>query len=516
MLWAHRFSIWGLREVISPSSEENSYCWVISYLAVVNGLGVAVPLDKELTSDDIARLIEKSDTDTVVCSETYLPIISDILVSNPNIKNCIVMNASRPHEGLLDMNELISNGYEALNNGDLAYTRLPIDTDAMCEILYTSGTTGANKGVMLSQKNITSVVYGVMHLIKTTPVSFSVLPISHSYECTCHILGGIYSGITNCFNDSPKHVLQNLAVFQPSMSLMVPLFLESIQRNIWEEARKANLVNHLKYGMYVSNLLRKIGIDKRKLFFKPILSRFGGNLEQVVCGGAPLRDDLIKFFDSLGVNIVNGYGITECAPVISTNSTAWKKIGSVGKIIPVCNVRIANPDNEGYGEVQVQGDIVMLGYYKDQKSTKATFSEDGWFKTGDLGRLDKRNFLYLSGRKKNLIILANGKNVCPEELEQEITSQLPYVKEVMVYASGSGIYKQESINADVYLYDDYFETDDISEIQDKLNKDIKKLNAKLSVYKRINKVHIRTNEFEKTTTKKIKRQVALEGRLFNA
>ncbi len=491
---------------------ENSYAWILTYLTVVCGVGVVVPLDKELLKDDIAMLLKKSDADAIVCSETYLPLVNEILSRCPNIKSVIVMNPSGPHTATYDLHTLIEKGRKLLHIGNNTYANKEIDPQAMCEILFTSGTTGPNKGVMLSHQNFMADLYGFMHFIKVTPVSFSVLPIHHSFESTCHILGILYTGNTLCFNNSLKHLMKNIALFKPGMSLMVPLFLEVMYKQIWQETKKNNLEKHLIYGIKFSNLLRKFGIDKRQLFFKPILDKFGGNLEQIVCGGAPLRADLIKRYDEIGINIINGYGITECAPVISTNASAWKKKGTVGHVLPGCQVRIANPDKNGNGEIQITGDIVMLGYYKDAKNTKEVFTQDGYFRTGDLGRLSKDNFLTITGRKKNLIILPNGKNVSPEEIEETV-SAIPYVKEVMVYAKKRE--DGEIIAADVFLDSAYLSMNPIENIGQRLDHDIRRLNSSLPVHKRIGDVQIVDQEFEKTTTKKIKRQAEMRRRINN-
>jgi long-chain acyl-CoA synthetase len=489
---------------------ENSYGWVVAYLAVANGLGVVVPMDKELPSADIAKLLNKSDSDAIICSETYVPVLESILSECPGIKACVVMNATKGHADFHDIQELIRQGEALLNAGDRSYLERPIDPQALCEIIFTSGTTGANKGVMLSHKNIVSVIYGIMHHIVTPPVSFSVLPVSHSFECTCHVLGGIHSGTTLCFNDSLKHLMENMRLFRPGMCVMVPLFLETMYKSIWKEAEKSGLAGHLRWGIALSNALRKIGIDLRKLYFKPVIEKFGGNLRLIVCGGAPLRNEVIRGLDEIGITVVNGYGITECAPVISSNSSEWQRAGSVGRVLPVCHARIDEPDACGNGEVLVKGDIVMLGYYKDPASTQASFTPDGYFRTGDLGRLDRKNFLYLSGRKKNLIILSNGKNVCPEEVEEEVLTQIPYVKEVVVYSRLSDCL-QECIHADVVLDEEYARSAPMEALREKLDQDIRRLNARLPIFKRIQSVGICDQEFEKTTTKKIKRQVLLEG-----
>lgn len=495
---------------------ENSYAWVLSYLTIVNGVGVAVPLDKELTDEDIAKLLIKCDADAVICSGTFASVMKDILSECPNIKACIIMNFEKEHPEFPAMQKLIEDGRRLITNGHHEYTDIVIDENAVCEIVFTSGTTGANKGVMLSHKNIMTVVYGALCLIDPRGVSFSVLPINHTYECSCHILGGLYSGLNICFNDSLKRVANNMKFIKPNMSIMVPLFLESMQKNIWKEAKKNGLDKHLRYGLNYSNLIRKFGFDFRRLFFKPLLGTFGGNLEQIVCGGAPLRSEIIKELSDFGIDILNGYGITECAPLVASNTRRWSKPGSVGRVMPGCTVRIYHPDETGNGEIQVKGDNVMLGYYKEPEKTKLCFTEDGWFRTGDIGHLDKANFLYINGREKNLIILANGKNVHPEEIEDIIIEKLAYVKEVVVYAPASEDGKEGCITACVYFDEEYLMVKGINELQKRLNEDIKLLNRSLPIYKRVANVLISKSEFKKTTTKKIIRTAILEGSIENA
>ncbi len=494
---------------------ENSYAWVLSYLAVINGVGVVIPMDKELTDEDIITLLKKSDADALICSETFYPSLENILANCPKLESCIIIS-SLPKEKYITLNELIDLGKKLLEEGVRDYLGAPIPVENMSEIIFTSGTTGANKGVMLSQKNIMSVVYGAFHLIKPGKVSISVLPLNHSYECSCHILGGIYWGLTVCFNDSLKNLTKNLKRFCPDFTIMVPLFLESIDKLIWKTSKEVGLVGHLKYGIKFSNLIRKLHIDQRRRFFKPILESFGGNLEQVVCGGAPLRNETITAFDNLGINVVNGYGISECAPLVAANCTAWKRLGSVGYIVPICQVRIMNKDRNGSGEIQVKGDNVMLGYYKDEAATKSTFTEDGWFITGDLGYLDKDNFLYLTGRDKNLIILPNGKNVHPEELEETITSSIPYVKEVVVTSSIGNKLDESSIHAYIYFDPSSVQESGYENLRSQIKADIKKINRRLAVYKRISSIFISEKEFEKTTTKKIKRQALREEDFISA
>lgn len=489
---------------------ENSYAWVISYLAVVNGVGISIPLDKELVEDDITALLIKGDVDVIICSDAFAPDMEGIMEKCPKLKTCIIMNPQEYYPDCYALEDLIESGSRVLEEGNRDYLDIMIDQDGMCEISFTSGTTGANKGVMLSHRNIMAVVYGAMHVIRAEGISFSVLPINHTYEKSCHILGGIYSGITICFNDSLKRVVENINVFKPDMTLMVPIFLESIYKNIWKESEKSGLANHLRYGIWFSNILRKFGIDKRRYFFKPILKRFGGNINQIICGGAPLRQEVAEGLSDLGIDVLNGFGITECAPLVACNMRTWNKHGSVGRIMPNCKVRIDDPDENGIGEIQVKGDNVMLGYYKDPVNTRKTFTEDGWFRTGDLGYIDRDQFLYINGREKNLIILSNGKNVCPEEIEDVIVGKIPYVQEAVVFAKPA-IVGDDTISVCVYFEEDFLLENGLLSCGKRLNQDMKTVNRSLPVYKRVSKVLISESEFVKTTTKKIKRDLILEG-----
>lgn len=484
---------------------ESSYSYVVSYMAVSMGLGVIVPLDKELSKEELLKLICKSDAEVLLYSELLSDDVEELKGSCPEVRTFINISMYGTKMGSISILDLLQEGRSLINSGDRRYKTLPIDRNKMAAILFTSGTTGVNKGVMLSHKNILTVIHSAFSMFRFSKVSFSVLPINHTYEFNLHILGCLYGGITLCFNDSIKHVKDNLMIFQPGMTLMVPMIVESLYKNIWKEAEKNNLTKHLQYGIWFSNLIRKVGIDQRKLFFKPIIESLGGNLQTIVCGGAPLRPDIVKGFEDIGISVYNGYGITECAPLIATNCTMKNIAGSVGFVIPDNLVRIADTDEDGIGEIQIQGDNVMMGYYKDPVSTRKTFTADGWFKTGDLGYLDRKGALYITGREKNLIILANGKNVHPEELEEYILDHLVYVKEVVVYAPLSPEGNEVMIMAEAYMEDQFLIEKGVDEAKKILKEDISKLNHKLSVYKRIHDVELRECEFEKTTTKKIKR-----------
>lgn len=484
---------------------ENSIEWLEAYFSIVNGVGVAVPLDKELQYDTMAKQINISECSAVFCSYKLYKKIKQALPECPNVQYCIVMRAKDSFdyeaENCLAFNDVLENGKKLVSDGDTSFIKAEIDPDKMSEIIFTSGTTGANKGVILSHKNVCATVYSSMRLIRPGDTTLSVLPINHSYEKNTHLLGAIYLGARVCFNDDLKHVVNNLERFSPDFMIVVPMFLETMLRKIRVETEKSGLTENLRWGVKYSNFIRKFGIDLRKIFFKPIHASFGGNLRQIVCGGAPLSKEIVETFDSYGINVVEGYGITECSPLVAANCTRFKKIGSVGMVVPGTEVRIDNPDAEGYGEILVRGDNVMIGYYKDEESTKAVFTEDGWFRTGDIGRKDKKNFLYVSGRVKNLIILPNGKNVFPEEIEEKLISQIAYIKEVVVYAdeNNTGIY------AACYLDDEYLTKEGVTDRYAYLMNDIAKFNAQSASFKRITNVVIYDTEFEKTTTKKIQR-----------
>ena len=493
---------------------ETSMEWITCYLAVLNGVGVVLPLDSALNAESIAKQIRFGDAEAVICSKKLYKTVSKAVQSCPKIKTVILIRATEEFdfptvETQLNYYRLLDEGKKLLRAGDRRFLDAPIDPEKLSQLVFTSGTTGANKGVMLCHKNICTTLQGARRLVGYLNSSMSVLPANHTYELTCHIGAGIIEGTTIYINDDLRHVAKNISHFSPDMLCMVPMMVNSIVRKIKLESEKANLTKHLSYGITVSNLLRKVGIDKRAHYFEPITKNFGGNLKKIICGGAPLEQDVVDFLDNIGITVLNGYGITECAPLVAVNGDMlWKK-NSVGHVLPNCEVRIDQPDENGNGEIQVKGGNVMLGYYKMPEDTACVFTEDGWFKTGDIGSLDNQGFLFINGRVKNLIILSNGKNIYPEELETAIEKEIPYVKESIVHtdSEGTGIY------AICYLDEDYCSEHRLNTDEDKyrqLMDDIKSYNKKMPTFKRIADVRLSMKEFEKTSTKKIRRFKVLE------
>lgn len=489
----------------------NSYNYVVCYLAVVNYVGVVVPIDKEMTCDDIIKLLAKSDAEGIFFSDSVSSNIPYIMEQCTNITFTANITATARCHLFPCLKELVDSGKKLISQGKTEFLHSELDAEKMCTILFTSGTTGANKGVMLSHKNITTTVFGAMSMFVVPETSFSVLPINHAYEFNIHVLGALYGGGALCFNNSIKHVKENLKIFQPYMSIMVPMIVESLYANIWKETEKAGLTGHLKFGIIFSKVCRKIGIDNRRILFFPIYNSLGGNLRLIVCGGAPLNPQLVKGFDDIGISVYNGYGITECSPLISSNSPIYNRPGSVGIPAPGCEVRIGDLNAEGIGEIQVRGNNVMLGYYKDEESTRKSFTEDGWFKTGDLGYMKKGGTLFITGRAKNLIILSNGKNIFPEELEEHLVNSISYVREVVVFAERDANGNDCVITAAAYLDEDFTNEVGMNRARQIFTEDVEKVNRHLAAYKRIDKATIREKEFDKTTTKKIKRNSVNKG-----
>lgn len=488
---------------------ETSYEWISVYLAVSGGVGVAVPIDKELQPDTIANQLNFAECEIIVCSARSLRKLRKALPECKYIKTVIVMRSekcdvSESVENVFSYSELLKEGQALIAEHGKECLPEKIDPDETSVIIFTSGTTGANKGVELSNRNIMGTLRGCARLLHYPDVSFSVLPVNHSYELHAHIMSSMYCGTTVCINDDLKNLVKNLQRFKPEMSCMVPMMLDLLVMKLKKQI-KASGKEKMFYRMCkISDFLRKFGIDIRRIAFKEIASALGGNLKMIICGGAALSQDTIDFLSDIGVDIYNGYGITECSPVVAVNPLKGTRRHSVGQILPTMKVRIAEKDEHGNGEIQLHGDNVMKGYYNAPEDTRQVFTEDGWFRTGDIGYVDDDSFLYINGRVKNLIILPNGKNVFPEEIEDALMKKIPYIRECVVYADkdNTGIY------AICYPDSEYFvgkglENDE--DIKKHIQPDIDAFNAQMPSYKRLNGFFITDKEFEKSTTHKIQR-----------
>ena len=483
---------------------ESSYEWVCSYFCLMSIGSVVVPIDKELPVDDITDILNTAECEFVFYSAAIETKIATLRDKVPCLKTYICMGKAKM-EGALELHTIAEKGGQRFANGDNSYYDYEIDRERLATIVFTSGTTGKGKGVMLSQKNIVTDMTQGMYNFAITPKTMNVLPPHHTFGSTVNFVGHYAQGSTIYISSGLKHIANEMKEQQPTHLILVPLFVETLYKKIWSTAEKSGKADTLRILMKVSNGLRKCGIDLRRILFKSVLASFGGKLEMIICGGAALNQDIIDTFDALGITILNGYGITECSPLISCNRNKYQKKGSVGTPIIGELVKIKDPDENGEGEICVKGPNVMLGYYKDPEATAAAFDEEGYFKTGDYGKLDEEGWIYITGRLKNLIILSNGKNVYPEEIENEV-SRIYGVSESVVYASESKVLKnKEVIVAEIYPDFDALKERGIEDVQAYFDNEIKKVNSRMVSYKAVKMVKIRNEEFKKNTSKKILR-----------
>lgn len=495
---------------------ETSVEWVSSYVAAIAAGGIAIPMDRELDIEQIKGFLEFAEADAVVYSHTFNEKFADLAKDHHTVKTQIPMDPDKgtwedrpyvlPYAKLMDMgDDELKAGYELPD---------PADMDRMAEMLFTSGTTGTSKCVALSEKNIVSAANAACATVDFSPEDsiVSVLPIHHTYEL-CIMLAGLNYGMNIAINDSLKRVLKNFALFKPTGLVLVPLFVNTMNKKIWEEAKKGGKDQVLKALTKISHALRELNFDLRSTFFKQVTAAFGGNLNKIICGGAPLNPEMVDVFAEFGVDIYEGYGITECSPLIAVSPYYAPKKGSVGPAVPCCEVRIEadHRNDKGFveGEIQVKGDNVMIGYYKNPEETARVFTEDGWFCTGDVGYMDKDGYIFITGRKKYVIISDNGKNVFPEEIEEYLAT-LDTVAESVVLGRRDIQSGELVLTAVVYPQLDKFEDqNDHEKIEETVNAQIKKLNKKLVSYKQIRQVEFRYEPFEKTTSKKIKRHTVI-------
>lgn len=449
---------------------ENSYPWLLTYFATVLSGNVIVPLDKELPTGDIADLLRRCGATALVYADTYSDIGATMLQDK-----CVTAAFN-----MKDFLQYIQAGRHLLEISESTLIHNTVDENAVCSIIFTSGTTGKPKGVMLTQRSLVTDAVSACRNVYFYGPGLLTLPLHHTFAFTATVLVLMVYGLPICISRSIRTLTADIQTFKPQSIALVPLYVETIYNGIWKTAKTQGKDKLLKTMIGISGFLRKLKIDIRRRLFQSVLQQFGGELDLLICGGAPLKQSYIDGMDALGIQVLNGYGITECSPVVSVNRNRYYRSGSIGLPLECCEVKIQD------GEICVKGDIVMAGYYEDEAATSEVL-EDGWFKTGDIGYLDEDGFLFVTGRKKNLIILSNGKNVAPEELEEKILD-IAGVKEVVVYV------ENDIITAEVFV-------DEETGIQES----VMALNKELPGYKRIQRVKFRTSEFEKTTTKKIKR-----------
>jgi len=492
----------GLRDRHVALIGESSYNWVSSYFCLMAIGAVVVPIDKELPPDEIAGILNFADCEYIIYSPVVEDKIREIRDRIPGIKTLICMGEPGIVEAVR-LSDVVARGRERFNSGDNSYYEYKIDRERLATIVFTSGTTGKGKGVMLSQKNIVSDMTQGMYLFSITRKTMNVLPPHHTFGSTVNFTGHYAQGSEVYISSGLKYIADEIKEQQPSHLVLVPLFVETLYKKMWQAAEKSGRAQLLRRMIKLSNFLRKLGIDLRRKLFKSVLDAFGGKLELIICGGAYLDQEIIDTFEAIGITVLNGYGITECSPLISCNRNKYQKKGSVGVPILGSELKIKDPDENGEGEICVKGPHVMLGYYKNPEATAAVFDEEGFFRTGDYGRLDEDGWLYITGRLKNIIVLSNGKNVYPEEIEAEI-SKVFGVNECVVYAGESRSQGgKEVIVAEIFPDFDALKEKGISDVQGHFEEEIKKINSRMVSYKAVKKVKIRDVEFPKNTSRKI-------------
>ena len=522
------------------------YQWESSYLAVTGGVGIAVPLDKELSADELKNLVKDADVSAVLYSKKFEKIFQQIREDgDTSLKTLINLDIdenrslrpvgseeSEPKEKvkrrkdkhkeqveeehiIYSWKQLIEDGKNAIALGDRQFIDAEVLGTDPAVILYTSGTTGFAKGVVLTNRNIADDLMMAPTILNVNPedIFFSVLPVHHTYECTCAFLMPLYKGASIAFCEGLKYITKNLQEIRPTMLLGVPVLIETLYKRIWKTAKSEGKDKKLEKLMKLNKKTKKLNVNIAKKFAKDILDVFGGRMRVLISGGAAIDPKILQFFNDLGIIAVQGYGLTECSPMAALNPDVEKdmKNESVGHLLPGMKVKIVDADEDGIGEICFKGPNVMLGYYNNQEATDAVL-KDGWFYTGDLGRVDTDSFIYITGRKKNVIITENGKNVFPEELEYEL-SHIPFIAESMVWGDTG----DEGVNSTTIAATVILDEDELKEVlgeeytdeqaQDLVWSEIDKINEHLPLFKKIKKLNIRKDKFNKTTGMKIKRFV---------
>ena len=491
---------------------KNRYEWCVSYFAITTSNMIVAPLDVALPDNEIETLVKRSGAEAIIFDKKFVELVKKIKKENKKIKTLISMQDVEDKD-VNNFSDILKQGKKLLEEGNKEYEKIEIDSNKMSIMLFTSGTTNLPKIVMLSQNNICSNISSIAAYVKIYPTDtlLSFLPIHHTFESTITFLYGFYSGATVAFCDGLRYIQKNLQEYKVSVFVAVPLVLETMYKKIQkaiEDKGKTKLINTISK---ISNILLKLHIDLRKIFFKQVLDNFGGNLRVVLYGAAPMNKETIIGYNNFGIDLIQGYGLTETSPVISAETDKEKRPGSVGLVLDNLEAKIDNPDKDGVGEILVKGPSVMLGYYENEEETNKAM-EDGWFHTGDYGYIDEDKFLYVTGRKKDIIVLKNGKNVYPQEIEFLI-NKIPGVIESLVYLREKD--SRDTMLCAKIVYDkEMLKQIEGDKTQEEYKKEIwekvKEMNKTLPIYKRIKNITLSTELLSKTTTQKVKRYEELK------
>lgn len=489
---------------------ENRYEWIVTYFATVCSAGVIVPIDRELSAVEVANLLERSQASAIVFSGKYEKLVSEAIENCASMDIRISMDMKDHNDENYSMKKLMSEGLELIEEGRKDFFRVQINPDEMCSLIFTSGTTGLAKGVMLSHTNFVHNVVSMRKFIKVINWTvLDVLPMHHTYEFTCGIMATMYQGCTVAICEGLKHIVKNMAECKANLMLGVPLMFEKMHQKIWKQAESTGKAKTMRRAIAVSKAVGASQLKTTKKVFKSVHQAMGGEMRLIIAGGAAIDPNVIEDFNAMGIKMIQGYGMTENAPIIAVNKDRCHKAASAGIPMGDTEVRIDMPDEDGIGEVMCKGPSVMLGYYENPEETEKVLREDGWMYTGDYGYLDEDGFVFLTGRKKNVIVTKNGKNIFPEEVEYYLLKS-NYIEELVIWGkdeeSGDTV-----ICADIFpnlpeIKENYGNISE-EEIRKILDKEIDIANEKMPAYKRVKRFTVREEEFEKTTTQKIKRHM---------
>ena len=509
----------GLKDKRIAVISENRYEWEQAYLSVVTGTGVVVPLDKALPENEIESLILRSQVEAIFYSNKYTEVMDNLRnKKNTNLKYFISMDLEENTNGIYSQKALVEKGKKLIAEGNKKFLEAKIYPEEMGIMLFTSGTTAMSKAVMLSHKNLASNIMDIQQTfdIDENDRLLSFLPLHHVFECTAGFLYPMSVGACVCFCEGVKHMADNIKEFEITALISVPAVYEVIYRKLIKGIEKKGKLETVKKGVKISQALLKLKIDVRKKLFKEIHANLGGKLRLALAGGAALDPQTQKGFNDLGITLLQGYGLTESAPVIAAETPKNRKIGSIGKKLPNVEVKIENPDEDGVGELLAKGPNIMLGYYENEEATKSTLDKEGWLHTGDLARIDKEGYIYIAGRKKSVIVLNNGKNVYPEELEN-LLNKVEGIKESFVYEKKEDDGDVKVCSKIVYdkdLIKELYNIEGEDNIKEFLWNKVKEINNLMPKYKYIREMIITEEELIKTTTLKIKRHEEMK-KIFN-
>lgn len=492
---------------------ETSLEWLATYFAAIFAGGIAIPVDVALSKEQLSEFAKMSGAEAIAYSNTWADHVEEHLDEFEGINTFIrLIDDHFDHTSAREYElERFMRASQIVHTGNVNFElNIPEqDPHKLSILLFTSGTTGSSKMVMLNQSNVASMLngaYKILYLLKPEDVLLSVLPVHHTYELNCGILGPMLYGASICINDSIRHVTKNMKKYKPTCMVVVPLYVETFYSSIMKNVRKQGIEKTFNTALKISTVAGKVRIDLHKQLFGKVLEAFGGRLNKLVCGGAALRPELVDIFKAMGIHISQGYGITECSPLISVIPFDVYNPKSCGVLMDSMQLFIdkENPTDE-FGEIVVKGPNVMMGYYKNEQATREVLMPDGWFHTGDYGYIDKNNYVYITGRKKNIIVLQDGKNVFPEEIEEYLGS-IPHIKESVVV----GRAKDNDLAITALIYPDFEYTDSIGlktkeEVYNAIREQVNATNRKLVGYKRIVAIEFMETEFEKTPSRKIKR-----------